>query len=128
VIQITGRGEDAFGKFTVAMPGNCETCRLPSGESPHLAGVDAVVQYDRKPKLPAGIAPEATILQVTTKRFTGGKTVRSSKLVRQLGITCGCYAKLHRQVVHIEESIAKREAAVGQRNRTAKAVGGRNTR
>lgn len=97
-MQIIGRGEDALGKFTIAMPGFCNICaeeksRLQS-RNPR---VDAVAQYDRKPKVYKQIRPEATILNLGT--------LEKPRLTRQIGITCGCYGKLHRQYAHMEDSM-----------------------
>jgi hypothetical protein len=109
MMQIIGRGQDPLGKFTVAMPGACEVCAgLHTLKTvPVNARVDAVVQYDRKPKPYKQIQPEATILNVGS--------LTKPRMVRQIGITCGCYGKLHRQYAHIEDSMETNRQSAAKR-------------
>ena len=72
-------GSDAFGKFVIT-GGPCDLCG-------HTGGF--TVKYQPKSfKLPKGMTPEATILKTTDT---------------YIGLNCGCYGKLHRQVTHITE-------------------------
>jgi hypothetical protein len=72
-------GEDAFGKFVIT-GGPCNMCG-------HAGGF--TVKYAPKSfKLPKGLSVEATILRTTDN---------------YIGLNCGCYGKLHRQVTHITE-------------------------
>jgi hypothetical protein len=74
----TFSGSDAFGKFVIS-GGPCSLCGL--------SGLN--VKYQPKAfKLPKDITPEATILKTTDN---------------YIGINCGCYGKLHRQITHITE-------------------------
>jgi hypothetical protein len=52
--------------------------------------------------LPEGIEVKNTILKSTDPKKT---------FIEFLGITCGCYAKLHRQVAHIQSKMESRENA-----------------
>lgn len=79
---MTANGKDKFGPFildTHILP--CDVC-----------GTVAVrLGYNgAKYKLPDGIDAKATILPNPQRMW--------------IGITCGCYAKLHRQVAHIEDA------------------------
>lgn len=68
-------GKDDFGRFVVGA-GNCI----------HCGTTGICVKYGPK-RFDAGVDVEYTILKDTKNK---------------IGITCGCYAKLHRQVTHIE--------------------------
>lgn len=73
------QGKDAFGKFIVT-GGPCNLCGHAGGYT---------VKYAPKSfKLPKDITPEATVLKTTDN---------------YIGLNCGCYGKLHRQVTHITE-------------------------
>ncbi len=79
-LQITGSGVDSLGSFKFYVPGNCGVCKKAN---------NVVVTY----------AP------VTIKRGLGD-IKRESTLLKDtphLGLTCGCYAKFHRQVAHIRD-------------------------
>lgn len=73
------KGEDAFGKFRIT-GGPCEVCRSPQQ-------VLNVCYWDLS--LPNGIDPAKTIFK------------------DYIGINCGCYAKFHRQVTHIQEAMRR---------------------
>lgn len=85
-------GKDSFGQFGTCTA-RCSVCEEPN----HI-----VLQYIGDLKLPPGIAVEATILEEKD---------------RGIGITCGCYAKFHRQVAHIEDKINQRAAKFHGRER-----------
>ena len=83
-LQFTTTGSDSLGNFTVLIPGYCASCDNPT---------DVVIKYaamrlgtnlrDR------GIDPQSTSLVLNRKK--------------EIGVTCGCYAKFHRQVAHISD-------------------------
>lgn len=75
-------GSDAFGKFVIT-GGPCGVC----GQS----GLYTIKYAPKSFALPMDITPEATIL----------KTVDN-----YIGLNCGCYGKLHRQVTHINERMS----------------------
>lgn len=68
-------GKDEFGRFVVGA-GNCV----------HCGSIGISVKYAPL-RFDAGVDTEYTILKDTKNK---------------IGITCGCYAKLHRQVTHIK--------------------------
>lgn len=81
-LQFTSQGSDELGKFTVLIPGHCASCD---------ADTDVVIKYAvqslgvhlRK----RGIDPQTPSLVLKRKG--------------EIGVTCGCYGKFHRQVAHI---------------------------
>ena len=78
--NITAIGKDKFGPFvldTRILP--CDACG---------ASNSARIAYTKQPSIPLSIRQEDTILP--------------QPLTMWLGVTCGCYAKFHRQVAHIE--------------------------
>jgi hypothetical protein len=81
-------GEDKFGKFTLDLriaEAFCDCC----GHSTSVR-----VRYDVQTiRLPDGIKTSDTILH--TPSHMG------------IGIVCGCYAKFHRQVTHIQERMKR---------------------
>lgn len=82
-------GEDKFGKFTLSMAHgmSCDCCG---------ASTSVRVRYDQQTiRLPDGIEATDTILR--TPSHMG------------IGIVCGCYAKFHRQVTHIQETMKARK-------------------
>lgn len=79
------QGKDDFGPF-VATGGLCEVC----GEVPNVC-----IRYNFAPRLPDGIELKDTIF----------------KDREHIGILCGCYAKFHRQVAHIEDRMKARQSS-----------------
>jgi len=82
-------GKDKFGSFELVASTACNVCR----PSPRTADPNICVRY-RGMILPPGIALEDTILKPP---------------VKEIGILCGCYAKFHRQVAHIQDKIKQKE-------------------
>jgi hypothetical protein len=78
-LRIVTSGSDDLGKFHLQMPGFCSACQTP---------VDACVDY-RDASLRKGL----------------GDIKREDTILKSLrvGVTCGCYAKFHRQVAHIRD-------------------------
>jgi len=83
-------GADDFGTFTIyANPlDEAEQC-IYCGALPKL-----MLEYDDPGPNLKGIDTSATILEDDTAA---------------IGVTCGCYAKFHRQVTHIRHSIGNKE-------------------
>jgi hypothetical protein len=86
-------GFDSFGKMNVThhMDGT-------SGKYIHCAGCDSEVLFGvwyhpNYPQLPNKVAVDKTILKDPEN---------------VLGISCGCYARFHRQIVHIENRMKAR--------------------
>jgi hypothetical protein len=81
-LRLTCEGEDNLGKFTVFVPDKCGIC----------GNVEAGLLYRgiKKKVTEMGIEPNSLIV------FQNHK-------VLHLGITCGCYAKLQRQIAHISD-------------------------
>lgn len=79
-------GKDDFGHFVIDS-GNCCYCHRIGLNLKYLSGTF---------KLPNGEYP----VEVTTTILN---EVRNS-----IGITCGCYAKFHRQVAHIKDNLVPR--------------------
>lgn len=80
------KGEDKLGTFRIiTLPDKpiCGVCRRRV----------AVVQYRSAPKV-SDYAAAAKGLLIRNKK--------TSKYIRTIGINCGCYAKVHRQIAHIE--------------------------
>ena len=59
------------------------------GEKTLCIDIDGVV-------LPKGMTVKATILQ--------DRAVAEPHCIAQIGVGCGCYARLHRQIAHINDS------------------------
>lgn len=76
------QGEDKFGRFKIE-PGECGVCGKFSIR----------VSYKDTPKVTGYVRKARSFLLKHKKRG----------LIRKVGINCGCYAKVHRQIVHIEE-------------------------
>ena len=74
-------GVDRFGPFWVGS-GKCGYCDKP----------EVVVRYMHKPRIPEYPRSSPSLILLG----------RSIRWTRQVGVTCGCYAKAHRQVAHIE--------------------------
>lgn len=84
-------GEDAFGKFVIGETYNCEVCNRPNV---------LVIRYNKDSlDLGEGIEVGKTILKEATTR---------------IGINCGCYGKLHRQVAHIRHKKEERSGSKRQ--------------
>ena len=79
-------GHDSLGKF-VLQAGECRICK----EGKHVPIM--TITYTDKPKVNAYVA-KAKALLIRNKR-TGA-------FIRTLGINCGCYAKVQRQIKAIE--------------------------
>lgn len=79
-------GEDKFGKFRVT-GGPCTNC----GQGDNIC-IHYLIRDGAYVNLPGGIKPSDTTLQPAGTQI--GDTY--------LGVNCGCYAKFHRQVAHIE--------------------------
>jgi len=69
-------GRDALGPFNVE-EAQCSRCSHQG----------LVIHYKVKPKLDPYVRDARSLVM--------------RKPSRQIGLTCGCYAKLHRQIVHI---------------------------
>ena len=80
-----GEGRDAFGPFNLE-EGFCDSCEMNNDLNVRWYGKNAL-------QLPAGIDVESTILKHPH---------------RKVGINCGCYGKLHRQVAHIHDGMEMR--------------------
>lgn len=79
-------GKDDFGSFRITASGHCSHC---------FKGVPLRIKYGPKSlKFPNDIQVKKTIL----------KSVDC-----HIGLNCGCYAKLHRQVAHIQDKLNLRK-------------------
>ncbi len=79
----TFKGSDKLGKFTLRQAVCCGVC----GKK-----VMTCVHYEQKPKVTEYVAKARSLLI---------RNKRTNKFIRTIGINCGCYAKVHRQLVHI---------------------------
>ena len=59
-------------------------------------------------KLPAGIEPSTKLIPYTVVDMDEDRGV-SLVHYEYLGIGCGCYARFHRQIAHIEHHMRKRD-------------------
>jgi hypothetical protein len=91
-LRLTCEGEDNLGKFTVLIPGHCGACGQDTDTSILYKGA---LKMRLKEK---GIEPNSLIL------FDQNK-------LRHIGVTCGCYAKLQRQIAHISNKRSERSTA-----------------
>lgn len=83
------RGADSFGRITIT-GGPCNACD-------HVGGF--TIKYAPKSfKLPAFGGMEIDVTKTILKTTDN-----------YLGINCGCYAKFHRQVAHIFDTMSMRE-------------------
>lgn len=72
----------------------CENCHTHTN----------VIIRIKKVNLPAGIQPATSLIAYMPKPQTLDEIVP----LQYLGITCGCYARFHRQICHINEMRARR--------------------
>lgn len=87
------RGQDGLGKIEVHIDSSCENC----GEEGPTVGYQGLHLT-----LPKGIDENDGRLIIT------GHQIKPSLRYRKfLGITCGCYAKFHRQIAHIEDRMKR---------------------
>lgn len=95
-------GSDAFGDFACPGRAMCETCSKP---------VTNTIMYLSTPMLPKGIEVEDTVYGKITRQYTPRQR-KGLKLATRptIGINCGCYAKLHRQVAHIQDKMRQRSS------------------
>jgi hypothetical protein len=77
-------GRDTLGEFNVCDEAECPNCKH----------VGLLIWYKTKPKLSDYVRNAPSLIL---------------KGRRQIGLTCGCYAKLHRQITHIKENEPKEE-------------------
>ena len=94
---VIAAGHDSVGKFKVRNnkalePSSyrCPSCRKEPG---------LIVHWDAKIHLPKRIL-EAPSFILHSKSHT---------MVRVVGLTCGCYAKVHRQIAHINGNGRRRK-------------------
>lgn len=78
--KLPREGEDDFGEYSFVIE-PCDICKATG-----MLGL----QYFNKPRLPAGIKLKDTIHKIYP---------------RVIGVSCGCYAKFHRQVAHIQDAM-----------------------
>lgn len=95
-------GEDTLGKFIVSRwETKCGVCgkrqRKPRAKRQGKGSAELMlfVVYQGKPTFSPYVSQARSLLMrnKTTGKFT-----------RIVGITCGCYSKVHRQIAHIESS------------------------
>ena len=82
-IKISAEGSDSFASFLTWLPGHCYTC----GED-----VDVVVFYKASEVRKA--------LNALSLKLTKSLVLKAPFTI---GVTCGCYAKWHRQLAHISD-------------------------
>jgi hypothetical protein len=86
-------GQDLIGRISVTV-GQCGYC-LHEGLR---------VRYSGKVTLPKDIEPSTKLILYRPDYISTPQKNRK----QQLGITCGCYAKFHRQIAHIEDRMKNR--------------------
>lgn len=86
-MQLTGNGSDNLGNFAVLMPGHCGVCNEDT---------DVVLRYHST----QAIAALKKLIGKDPKEVPS-LIITVNKKIAQIGVTCGCYAKFHRQVAHI---------------------------
>ena len=84
-----GDGRDSLGIFDLTTYSPCGVCGEKKGRRL------IVVIYRDKPRV-SPYVKEARSLLI--------KNIGTGKFIRTIGINCGCYAKVHRQVAYIESS------------------------
>lgn len=72
----------------------CEACGHERGQCLHITKI----------VLPKDIKPGATM--IAFKRHQAGRAV-SAEPISWIGLTCGCYAKFHRQIAHIQDAMRR---------------------
>jgi hypothetical protein len=81
-------GTDRLGKFEIKS-GHCGVCH--EGRARGFMPI-MVVQYKDSPKVPDYVAQSKSLLI---------RNKKTKNFIRTIGINCGCYAKVHRQIAHI---------------------------
>jgi hypothetical protein len=90
-MQMIANGSDSIGNFEVQIPGLCPNCN---------DRVEVSIQYRSGPAVDRalkalGIDPKTPSLILDVSK--------------DIGVTCGCYAKFHRQIAHISNKALKKE-------------------
>jgi hypothetical protein len=83
-------GQDKFGKFRIEGGQECPVCRTEEQWCITYTSTAKIEDYAKR--APGLILKRADRLD------------RTPILWRRIGITCGCYGKLHRQVAHITDN------------------------
>lgn len=78
-------GHDSLGEFKILM--GAPYCRVCERRSM------VCIRYLASPKVNAYVAKAKSLLIHNKK---------TGNFIRTIGINCGCYAKVHRQIAHIE--------------------------
>lgn len=86
-MQLTAQGADSLGRFQVNIPGSC-----PCGGNTEVS-----VKYN------------STAVRAALKKQNIDPNLPSLILKRpwEIGVTCGCYARFHRQLAHINEAVRR---------------------
>lgn len=90
-LQFTATGRDDLGSFAVLVPGHCHACSKDT---------DVIVRYHASQvtnNLKKKLAIKDLKLAPSLILLVNGK-------IAEIGVTCGCYAKFHRQVAHISDT------------------------
>jgi len=82
-LRIVAKGSDDLSLFKVNITGYCRTCNK---------AVEVSVKY----------SPVAIFKVLEGRGIKEGPSLLL-KPTAEIGVTCGCYAKFHRQVAHISE-------------------------
>jgi hypothetical protein len=85
-------GHDKLGIFEIKA-GQCGICK--AGNSSGNMTSLMVVQYKRTPRVDEYVS-QAKALLIRNKK--------TGNFIRTIGINCGCYSKVHRQITHIAAS------------------------
>lgn len=83
-------GHDSLGKFDMCA-GMCGVCHV-GRNAPHEPPI-MVIRYRDSPKVNQYVAKAKSLLI---------RNKKSGFFIRTIGINCGCYAKVHRQIKVIE--------------------------
>lgn len=92
-LKFIAEGGDGLASFEIHIPGYCNACSHQT---------DVSLRY-HAPQLKASLAKKnidpktPSLIVVVNKKFA------------EIGVTCGCYAKFHRQLAHIGDSRKRRD-------------------
>lgn len=96
MIKFTASGKDDFSTFEVSIPGHCGACDQDT---------DVVILYN-----PSGLAASLKRRGIDASKTSSLLVYNEKNNRRPIGVTCGCYARWHRQVAHISDSQKRRAA------------------
>lgn len=94
-MRMIAEGSDSLASFEVLIPGTCKACNK---------GVEVAILYN-----PSGLAAALKRLGIEVSKTRSLIVYDFKNSRREIGVTCGCYARFHRQVAHIGDKRSQKD-------------------